>query len=62
MPELPDLQAFSYNLNKHLAGKKLKKLTIVNKKKIKSPESAFKKALEKQTLKKNSPCRKGTAF
>jgi formamidopyrimidine-DNA glycosylase len=52
MPELPDLQAFSYNLNKKIAGKTLKKVTIVNKKKIKSPESAFKKALEKQKLKK----------
>lgn len=52
MPELPDLQAFSYNLNKHLAGKTLKKLTIVNKKKVKSAESAFKKELEKQKLKK----------
>src|SRR5215213_645049 len=52
MPELPDLQAFSYNLNKHLAGKTLKKVTLVNKKKAKSTESAFKKALEKQKLKK----------
>lgn len=50
MPELPDLQAFSYNLNKKLKGKTLKKLTIVNKKKLKSPESAFKKALEKHKL------------
>jgi formamidopyrimidine-DNA glycosylase len=52
MPELPDLQAFSYNLNKQLAGKTLKKLSIPNKKKIKSPESAFKKALENHKLKK----------
>lgn len=52
MPELPDLQAFSYNLNKKFAGKTLKKVSIVNKKNIKSPESAFKKALEKQKLKK----------
>jgi len=52
MPELPDLQAFSKNLNKQLAGKTLKKVSIVNKKKIKSPESKFKKELEKQKLKK----------
>lgn len=50
MPELPDLQVFSYNLNKKLAGKKLKKVTLVNAKKTKSSASAFKKALEKQKL------------
>lgn len=52
MPELPDLQVFSYNLNKKLAGKTLKKVTIVNDKKSKSSASAFKKALEKRKLKK----------
>ena len=52
MPELPDLQAFSYNLNKKLAGKTLKKVHLVNKKKATSSESAFKKGLEKQKLKK----------
>ena len=52
MPELPDLQVFSYNLNKKLAGKTLKKVTIVNEKKLKSSASAFKKALEKHKLKK----------
>jgi formamidopyrimidine-DNA glycosylase len=52
MPELPDLQVFSSNLHKKLAGKTLKKVTIVNEKKLKSPASAFKKNLEKQKLKK----------
>ena len=52
MPELPDLQVFSYNLNKKLAGKTLRKVTIVNEKKLKSSASAFKKALEKHKLKK----------
>src|SRR5690349_2267026 len=62
MPELPDLQAFSYNLNKKLAGKTLKKVTIVNKKKTKSPESAFKKALEKKKMKKIERVRKELHF
>ena len=52
MPELPDLQAFSYNLNKKIAGKKVKKVNIMKEKKLKSPASTFKKNLEKQELKK----------
>lgn len=52
MPELPDLQVFSSNLHKKLAGKMLKKISIVNEKKLKSPASAFKKNLEKHKLKK----------
>jgi len=55
MPELPDLQVFSRNLQKELSGKKLEKLTIVNKSKIKVPENEFKKSLEKQVLKKSIP-------
>lgn len=51
MPELPDLQVFSSNLHKKLAGKKLKKVTIVNQKKLKSPATAFKKNLEQHKLK-----------
>jgi formamidopyrimidine-DNA glycosylase len=50
MPELPDLQVFSKNLTKKLTGKAVKKISIRNTKKIKQPESAFKKAIEKQTL------------
>ena len=51
MPELPDLQVFSQNLDKELAGKKLEHLTILNKSKLKAPEKDFKKNLEKQELK-----------
>ena len=29
MPELPDLQVFSINLDKEFSGKKLKKLTVI---------------------------------
>lgn len=52
MPELPDLQVFSSNLDKKLAGKTLKKLTVVNSKKLKTPAAKLKKALEKQELTK----------
>ena len=51
MPELPDLQVFSRNLEKELAGKKVKKLTIVNDRKLKQPASKF-KVLEKTRLQK----------
>lgn len=50
MPELPDLQVFSRNLTKELKGKTVKRLTIVNKKKLKTPVAALKKALEGGTL------------
>jgi formamidopyrimidine-DNA glycosylase len=52
MPELPDLQVFSKNLNKELSGKTLKKLSIVNKRKLRTPETKLKKALEKQKITK----------
>src|SRR5436305_3143940 len=51
MPELPDLQVFSANLNKKLAGKTLKKITIENAKKLKNSVADFKK-LEGEELKK----------
>ncbi|HYK57066.1 MAG TPA: DNA-formamidopyrimidine glycosylase family protein [Flavisolibacter sp.] len=51
MPELPDLQVFSHNLDKKLAGKKVKKVTVVNDSKIKQPVAKFKN-LEGATLKK----------
>jgi Formamidopyrimidine-DNA glycosylase len=52
MPELPDLQVFSRNLTKLLVGKTLKKVTVVNDRKLKIPEKTLTKSLEKQTLKK----------
>src|SRR5215218_1599768 len=52
MPELPDLEVFSHNLNKKLAKKVLKQLILVNKTKLKAPATQFKKGLEGATLKK----------
>jgi formamidopyrimidine-DNA glycosylase len=52
MPELPDLQVFSQNLTRHLAGKKLGKLVINKRAKINSSVTAMKKALEGATLSK----------
>lgn len=46
MPELPDLQAFCRNLSKTLAGRELKKLHAIYKKKLKTPEWEIKEALE----------------
>ncbi|MEO5600363.1 MAG: DNA-formamidopyrimidine glycosylase family protein [Cyclobacteriaceae bacterium] len=46
MPELPDLQVFSSNLSKKLAGKKVQKLSVVNKKKLRTPEKELRKSLE----------------
>jgi len=50
MPELPDLQVFSQNLTKKFAGKRLKKLNIVNSKKLKQSATSIRKTLEKQKL------------
>ncbi|MES2702558.1 MAG: DNA-formamidopyrimidine glycosylase family protein [Bacteroidota bacterium] len=52
MPELPDLQIFSHNLDKKLSGKKLKKVTAVSTKKLKVTEKELKHRLEKHTLTK----------
>ncbi|MDR6337168.1 formamidopyrimidine-DNA glycosylase [Filimonas zeae] len=51
MPELPDLQVFSSNLTKQLAGKTLERITISSKK-TKTSSAAFKKALQQQKLTK----------
>jgi formamidopyrimidine-DNA glycosylase len=52
MPELPDLQVFSRNLDKQLKGKTLKKVNILNDSKIKAPATSFKKSLEGEKLEK----------
>lgn len=52
MPELPDLQVFSRNLDKKLSGKTVKTITVVNKSKLKATEKELKHRLEKQELKK----------
>ena len=52
MPELPDLEAFSGNLNKAFEGKVLTTVTVVNKSKLKVPEKELKQAIEGQRLTK----------
>ncbi|MEO7213584.1 DNA-formamidopyrimidine glycosylase family protein [Mucilaginibacter sp.] len=51
MPELPDLQAFSRNLDKKLAGKTVKEVIIHNAKKLNVSENELRAKLEKQKLK-----------
>ncbi|MXV50710.1 Fpg/Nei family DNA glycosylase [Pedobacter sp. HMF7647] len=50
MPELPDLQVFSRNLNKLLAGKTLEKVTVHQLKKLNVGESTLKERLEGRKL------------
>lgn len=50
MPELPDLQVFSHNLDKQLSGKVVKEVHLKNTKKAKQSAAAFKKALEGEKL------------
>jgi formamidopyrimidine-DNA glycosylase len=52
MPELPDLQVFSRNLTKAFVGKKLKKVTIRNSKKLKVSQKEIQQALEGEKLMK----------
>jgi formamidopyrimidine-DNA glycosylase len=51
MPELPDLQVFSNNLDKKLSGKQLKTIEIKNTSRLKTSEKEIKKTLENQRLK-----------
>ncbi|RWY51049.1 DNA-formamidopyrimidine glycosylase family protein [Mucilaginibacter gilvus] len=51
MPELPDLQAFSRNLDKKLAGKTVKEVIIHNAKKLNVSEKELQAKLDKQKLK-----------
>jgi formamidopyrimidine-DNA glycosylase len=52
MPELPDVEVFSKNLDKFLAGRKLIKVKVVNGKKLPDTARALSKNLEGKTLKK----------
>lgn len=52
MPELPDLQVFSANLDRQLAGKKLQQLNVSKRAKLNVSKAQLKKALEHQRLKK----------
>jgi formamidopyrimidine-DNA glycosylase len=50
MPELPDLQIFSRNLNKQLAGKTLEKINVLPGARLNVAKAALKKSLESQKL------------
>ena len=50
MPEIPDIEVFSRNLNTLLTGKKLTQLKIVNGKKLKDNPTELSKALEGQKI------------
>jgi len=52
MPELPDLQAFSHNLNKKLARKTLRDINVINAKKLNVTHKELKETLEGQQLEK----------
>lgn len=51
MPELPDLEVFSYNLNKKLKNKKITKIKVVQSRKLKVSAATLRKQLEQQTIK-----------
>jgi formamidopyrimidine-DNA glycosylase len=51
MPELPDLQVFSKNLNKKLKGKTVQSVRVMNTKKIKIPVNKFQSAFKNAKLK-----------
>src|SRR5689334_605258 len=50
MPELPDLQVFSYNLNRYQKGKSLEQVTLNKNIKLIVPAVKLKKALQGQKL------------
>jgi formamidopyrimidine-DNA glycosylase len=52
MPELPDLQVFSKNLDKKFSGKRVRKFSLSNKKSSKSPEKKIKDSIEGEVVKK----------
>ncbi len=51
MPEIPDIEVFSFNLKQLLAGKKLLKVKVINGKKLKDSQKELSKNLEGQILK-----------
>jgi formamidopyrimidine-DNA glycosylase len=51
MPELPDLQVFSRNLSRTIAGKRLEKIHAIYKKKMKTSETEFQQAIGGSLLK-----------
>lgn len=51
MPELPDLQVFSANLNRQLGSKRLRQINVLKRAKVNVSGKQLKKALEGQRLK-----------
>lgn len=60
MPEIPDVEVFSRNLDKILANRKLLKVKVVNGKKLPDTAKALSKGLEAKLLRKI--CRSGKEF
>ena len=52
MPELPDVEVFTRNLNKIFAGKKLLKIKVVNGQKLKDSAQMLSRSLNNKTLEK----------
>jgi formamidopyrimidine-DNA glycosylase len=52
MPELPDLEVYSSNLNKKLKGKKVQSIHLLSKKNANIPETKLKTALKGKTITK----------
>jgi formamidopyrimidine-DNA glycosylase len=50
VPEIPDIEVFSYNLGEKFAGKKMVKVVVVNGKKLKDTPEEISEALEGQTI------------
>jgi formamidopyrimidine-DNA glycosylase len=50
MPEIPDLEVFSHNLNKRLAGKTIAKVRVLKTKKLNVSAATLKKNLEQKTM------------
>ena len=50
MPEIPDIEVFSRNLKKLLAGKQVTKVKVVNGKKLKDTAKELSQALEGQKI------------
>jgi len=50
MPELPDLEVFSHNLDQQLSGRMLKEISVKNVKKLNVPAQELHQKLEKQKL------------
>ena len=62
MPELPDVEVFSKNLDKALSGEKLIKVKVVNGKKLADTAKALSKNLDGKILKKIISFRKRIPF